>query len=124
MTLAWVSDEVLRRLDRPADELGQIFVDAVIDQGIGNGVLTILAGDRLVFPRTLTDGIVLTHRLHESEVEREVLSCVGNDLAGFVWRDDLSWGAGDDNDVEVFSVGGGDVGWHGPEGWLRDVRGR
>ena len=114
MTRSWNGSIV-----RPTSSAG-IFVDAVIDQGITAGALAILSGDRLVFPRTLTAGIVLTHRLHESVVEREGLTCVGNDLAGFAWRDDLSWGAGHENHVEVFSLGGGDVGWHGPEGWLRE----
>ena len=76
MTLERVRDEVMERLDRPADELGGIFVDAVIDQGIAAGALAILVGDRLVLPRTLTAGIVLTHRLHESVVDREGLACV------------------------------------------------
>ena len=94
VTLTEVRDEVLEGLDRPADELGRIFVDAVIDQGIARGALGILTGDRLVFPRALTNGIVATHRLREAEVVGGLLSCVGNDLAGFAWRDDLSWGAG------------------------------
>ncbi len=54
-----------------------IFVDAVIDRGLGNGAVILLAGDRLVLPKTLTEGAVLTHRLNDSEVELEVLSCVG-----------------------------------------------
>ena len=81
VTLTEVHDEVLEGLDRPADELGRIFVDAVIDPGI-TGALGILTGDRLVFPRALTNGIVATHRLREAEVVVGLLSCVGNDLAG------------------------------------------
>ena len=119
--LAQAFDEVLERLDRAGDEVATIVVDAVIDQGFELGGLGILPGDRLVFPKALTDGIVLTHRLNESEVELEVLSWVGSDLAGFAWRDDLSCGAGDDDDgIDVFSVEFGHVGWHGPDGWLRE----
>ncbi len=47
-----------------------------------------------------------------------MLSCVGTDLGGFAWCDDL-WSSDDDHDVvEVFSLDGGDVGWSGAEGWL------
>ena len=118
--LTRASDEVLRSLHRVDDEVAAIVVDAVIDRGLGNGAVILLAGDRLVLPKTLTEGAVLTHRLNDSEVELEVLSCVGTDLGAFAWRDDLSWGTADDNGVEVFSLDAGHVGWHGPEDWLRD----
>ena len=120
LPLATASAEILEGSDRADDKLAKVVVDAVIDQGIERGALSLLSGDRLVFPKALTDGIVLTHRLNESELELEVLSCVGTDLGGYAWRDDLSWGADDDDAIEVFSVEFGHVGWRGPEGWLRE----
>ncbi len=115
---AGLRHEVSERLGRAGDELAQIIVDAMLDGGLERGALIALTDDRVIDPITLTHGIVLTHEYNESEVELEVLSCVGTDLGGFAWCDDL-WSSDDDDDVvEVFSLDAGHVGWSGAEGWL------
>lgn len=118
VSVARACDEILDALGRTDDELAIRLFDFVMDQQITDRALHILAADRLVHAPTLTKGIVLTHRLNESEMELGVLSWVGSDLAGFAWCDTLSSPDGDE--IEVFSLDFGHVGWLGPEGWLGD----
>jgi hypothetical protein len=123
ITLARLRDAVLEQLGRTGDDTARIVTDAVIDRGLEvEGAVILLSGDRVVHPATLTHGIVLTHRFNESEAELGVLSCVGTDLSGFAWRDDLRSGDGDgdDSEVDVFSAEEAHVGWHGADGWLDD----
>jgi len=76
-----------------------------------------LSGDRIVHVASLTDGIVLTHRLTEWERDEGVLAA-GFDLAGFRRRPALHLAGG--RPIEVFDTGDGDDVdcWVGPEGWL------
>lgn len=100
-----------------APELAEIAVDAALEEFGGlYGELAVLVRDRVVHLPSLTSGMVLTHRLTDDEQVGDALDCVGSDLAGFAWWDEL----GDGADGEVVSYGDqhGDVSWMGPEGWL------
>lgn len=86
-------------------------LNTVSDYAIGpDGPLEMLAPDRVLHVESLTDGIVLTHRISADERTSGMLD-VGVDLAGF-WRcDELRLPSGDELDVV-------DGGWVGPDGWL------
>jgi hypothetical protein len=107
----------LERLGRDADDdvageiVGQI-MDYLVDE---LGPLAWLSGDRTVHVGDLTAGIVLTHRLSETERSADTLDA-SFDLAGFGRLDDLL--LSDGGSVDVVSVEDGDLGWIGPEGWL------
>jgi SEC-C motif len=118
-SVAGAQGDVLRTLGRDDDALAEHIVDRVLDQRIEDGELKLLAPDRLVYPPPLTERIVLTHRVNESEKELGALSWVGSDLAGFAWYDELSTADGDD--IAAFSFEYGHVGWQGPDGWLDDI---
>ncbi len=94
-------------------------VEQLVDDLIDTGDLEYLPPDRLVHVERLTAGIVLTHRLTETEAAVGVLSA-GLDLAGFNRRDDLHLpdGAG----IDDFLRADGDQEWQGPEGWLDAYR--
>jgi hypothetical protein len=107
----------LERLGRSADEeLAGVLLDrvgeALTEDG---GPLAWLAGDRTVHVADLTAGVVLTHRLSDSERELGVLT-VGFDLVGFAQWDDLRLTDGEP--ITVYSDEPGHVAWGGPDGWL------
>jgi hypothetical protein len=110
-------DGVLARLGDARNELVEVVVESAIDECIEDGTLGILYPDRLVHPPTLTEGIVLTHRLNEGELEMGAVQWVGSDLAGFAWLTVLRTPDGDD--IETFSLEYAHVGWAGPNGWLQ-----
>jgi hypothetical protein len=75
-----------------------------------------LAGDRLVHVPSVTEGIVLTHRLTEWERDEGFISA-GFDLAGFRRRPPMRLASGEP--IEVFGIEGEDlICWEGPDGWL------
>jgi len=91
----------------------EVLGDLPMDDG---APLEWLPGNRLVHVASVTDGIVLTHRLTEAEREGDFL-VAGFDLAGFRRRPSLRLTCGEPMDV----VGAGPralVTWEGPEGWL------
>jgi hypothetical protein len=108
---------VLVRLGRAADDA---VVQAVLDRLIEDlteetGPLAWWAGDRTVHVGDLTEGIVLTHRLTESEQKTgELDACF--DLAGFARREQLTLADGEA--LDVFADEQGQLGWAGPPGWL------
>lgn len=97
------------------DEVEEELLDGVCDRLVDEGVLEYLAADLMVHVASLTEGIVLTHRLNDAEISVGVMSAVF-DLAGFDHFADLR--LTDGRVVEPFSVQGGHLAWHGPEGWL------
>jgi hypothetical protein len=111
---------VLYRLGRaPDDEVaGELLVRVGEVLAGDGGPLAWLAGDRTVHVADLTAGVVLTHRLSQTERELGVLP-VGFDLAGFARQDDLR--LPDGALVTVYSDYCGEPGqvaWDGPAGWL------
>ena len=108
---------VLAALDRPpTDALTARMVEFVLDLVTDEeGPVVLLGGARLVHPRALLDGAVLTHRLTDVEHDHGVLT-VSFDLAAFDRVDDPH--LADGTELEVFSVQEGHVGWRGPDGWL------
>ncbi|MPY92547.1 MAG: hypothetical protein GEV08_05600 [Acidimicrobiia bacterium] len=104
-------------------ELAVIAAEAALGELGGRyGELALVAGRRVVHLPTLFAGIVLTHRLDEEEARfGEVLYCVGDDLAPFAWRRELS--AADGTEVEPFEVAPGRLGWIGPERWAEGEAG-
>lgn len=81
-----------------------------------DGPLAMLAGDRVVEPESLCEGIVLTHRL--TEVERAT-ACIplGADLVGFARQSGpLRTSSGEQ--LEPSPLEDGDVAWRGPDDWL------
>lgn len=107
-----LDQQVTDRLGLPADDpVMEMLLDTVSDYIIGpDGPLEMIAGDRVLHVESLTDGIVLTHRLSAAERMFGMLD-IGVDLAGFWRHDELRLGSGDELDV-------GDGGWVGPDGWL------
>jgi len=107
-----LDQQVTQRLGLPAaDPVLEMLLDTVSDHVIGpDGPLEMLAGDRVLHVESLTDGIVLTHRLSTDERTSGVFH-IGVDLAGFCRFDELRLASGDEVDVV-------DGGWTGPEGWL------
>ncbi|HSH61894.1 MAG TPA: hypothetical protein VK988_20045 [Acidimicrobiales bacterium] len=99
----------------PGDEVEEELIDRVSDRLVEVGVLEYLAGDLMVHVASLTEGIVLTHRLNEAELSLGVMNAAF-DLAGFDHFTDLR--LADGGLVEPFSVEDGHLAWHGPEGWL------
>jgi tetratricopeptide (TPR) repeat protein len=108
---------VLAGLGRESDDvlteelIGHLLDDLVED----DGPLALLAGDRMVHVGDLTAGVVMTHRLSDTEARLGMI--VGTfDLAAF-WRwDDLTLPHG--TPIDVYEEESGDLGWRGPEGWL------
>ena len=76
-----------------------------------------LAGDRIVHVPSVTEGIVLTHRLTEWERDEGFLTA-GFDLAGFRRRPPMRLDGGEP--IEVFGLDEDDdlICWEGPHGWL------
>lgn len=107
-----LDQHVTGRLGMPADDpVTETLLDTVSDHVIGpGGPLEMLAGDRVLHVESLTEGIVLTHRLSGDERTFGMLD-VGVDLAGF-WRcDELRLATGDELDIV-------DGAWVGPQDWL------
>lgn len=107
----------LERLARDSgDEVVGRIVDHVMDRLVDEfAPLAWVACDRTVHVGDLTAGIVMTHRLTESECETGVLDA-SFDLAGFHRLDDLTLPSG-----EPIHVGWHPphrLGWTGPDGWL------
>lgn len=98
------------------DEMESGLLDHTMDWLVDpDGPLEYVAGDLVVHVASLTEGIVLTHRVSEAELAAGALH-VDFDLAGFVRLDDLRMPDG--GAVETFSMGHGHLAWRGPEGWL------
>ncbi len=130
----------------PDDESAAFGARSTIEDGIEDGILVELSDDRIVHLPSLTSDIVLTHRITEAELVVGSLSCVGNDLAGFAWRGDVSIDGpgpgvgsptraasvappspdpareGSGSALAVMSVEPGHVAWEGPPGWLDHLR--
>lgn len=104
----------------PDDEEGDDgLVDDVLDRMLeDDGPLALLAGDVVVHVPTITEGIVLTHRMNSSELALGVL-VASFDLAGFRRIDDLR--LADGTEIEPFSADTGHLAWAGPEGWLASL---
>ncbi|GEM_PF-209524 len=95
----------------------ETLLDTVSDRAMDpEGPLALLAGDRVVEPRSLFAGIVLTHRLSEAEQATDSLT-VGVDLAGFGREEPHLTNLGEA--LSTFSLQPGHLAWGGPEGWLR-----
>jgi len=108
--------DIVAALTEVGNELVDAVVEGAIDACIEDGTLGILYPDRLVHPPTLTEGIVLTHRLNEGELDVGAVQWVGSDLAGFAWLTELH--TPDGQEIETFSLEYAHVGWAGPDGWL------
>ena len=120
-TVDEVFEAAAQRTGRPADDplTEHIFDHVFEDLSTGDGLLALLAGDRVVHVEDLTAGIVLTHRITEEEYELDLLA-VGFDLAGFVRRDDVHLRGGEGLDED--ELDDGQLAWSGPDGWLDDYR--
>ncbi len=127
----------------PDDDSAAFGVTSTIEDGIEDGILAELSDDRIVHLPSLFGDIVLTHRMTEAELGVSALSCVGNDLVGFAWRDDVTIdgsgegplagslaaappapdGVSEDSGsaLAVMSVEPGHVAWMGPAGWLNHL---
>ncbi len=90
-------------------------LDDMID---GNGPLAYAGDDQVVHVGDLTEGIVLTCRVGDTDKEIGGLNAAF-DLAGFARRHDLTLPTGDA--LDVFGVEHGHLRWTGPDGWLDDV---
>ncbi len=101
-------------IDLDDDFAGDLF-DQVSDALLTDGPLEYLARDRVVHVVSLTEGIVLTHRLREDERASGRLDATF-DLSGFRRRPVLH--LDDGSDVEVSSDEGWTTTWNGPGGWL------
>jgi hypothetical protein len=115
------SDELVRlvlaeRGREPDDVLTEELIDHLLDGLVeDDGPLALLAGDRMVHVGDLTAGVVMTHRL--SDTEAKLGTIVGTfDLAAFWRRDDLT--LPDGTPIDIYEEESGDLGWGGPEGWL------
>ena len=97
--------------DSPFDDLTDRVVDHLLEDS--GGPITMLAGDLLVHVESSTAGIVLTHRLSETERDTGVLDA-SVDLVGFGRRQQLRLPGGD----EVERVLPDPSAWVGPPGWL------
>jgi hypothetical protein len=109
---------VLAGLGRePDDVLTEELIGHLLDDLVeGDGPLALLAGDRMVHVGDLTAGVVMTHRLSDTEARFGMI--VGTfDLAAFWRRDDLTLPDGTPIDIDSEEESG-DLGWGGPEGWL------
>lgn len=99
----------------------QELMDEVSDKEISpDGPLALLAGDLVVEPASLCAGLVLTHRLTESERALGMLP-LNVDLVGFA-RAEAATLASTGEPLETFFADDGDAGWDGPPGWLDDFR--
>ncbi|RIK10767.1 MAG: hypothetical protein DCC49_02255 [Acidobacteria bacterium] len=94
--------------------LDEVF-EELIDRDYGPFAL--LAPDRVVHKRGLTDGITLTHRLTEAEQQSGVIGATC-DLAGFRGYDVLNLADDETTVIEIWDGPGGAITWHGPPGWL------
>jgi hypothetical protein len=94
-------------------------IEQVIEDLLEAGDLEYLPPDRLVHIPSLTEGIVLTHRLTEAEADVDVVMA-GLDLAGFARRQDLHLPGGAGIDDLLLSEGERE--WRGPDGWLDGYR--
>ncbi len=104
----------------PDDRMLRMLVERVMEELIieGFGPLQWLSGGRTVHRRALTDGIVLTHELTDSERDSERLE-VDVDLAGFVGLIDPSLADADaDDEILMLTDGQWSMSWLGPDGWL------
>ncbi|MBW3640068.1 MAG: SEC-C domain-containing protein [Actinobacteria bacterium] len=113
--VAELDELVAARLGLPVDDATfRLLLDRVSEDMMDpDGPLELLAGDRVVHVEALTDGIVLTHRLTESERATGVLP-VDADLSGFRRHRTLNLPDGEAITVTAES-------WTGPPGWLADV---
>lgn len=93
-----------------------LLLDKVVDHLLRTDAgIRLLPGDRVIETRSLTEGIVLTHRL--TDAERAVGSLSASfDLAGF--RDRPALHLGSDERIEASSVERGHLAWRPPDGWL------
>lgn len=110
---------VLERLGRGReDELVRSLLDWVCEGLVeDDGPLAWLSGDRTVHVEDLTAGVVLTHRLSDSERQLGVLAA-DFDLAGFARRDDLRLASGEGDEIVVYWEEPHQLVWGGPDGWL------
>src|SRR5437870_11502757 len=108
---------VLTGLGRePDDELTEELIEHLLDDLIDHGgPLAILAGDRMVHVGDLTAGVVMTHRLSETEARLDVITATF-DLAPFGRMDHLTLPGGMPIDADTDE--GDALSWAGPEGWL------
>ena len=111
-----LEDQVVEALGGSTDDpVLEMLLDRVTDQLLRIGVLELLAGDRVVSPFALTDGLVLTHRLTEDEQRTGVLD-VAFDLPIVAERELLE--LTDGSPVQVAGEHERDLLWVGPDGWL------
>jgi hypothetical protein len=112
---------VLTRLGLdPADAAAEEFVEHVSDDVLSDpaGPLALLVPDLVVHVPTLTEGIVLTHRVTADELATEHLD-LGTDLAGFLRCPDPRVA---DGPLHVDDAEDGEPArWGGPPGWLADL---
>ncbi len=96
----------------------QTLMDLVSDRAMDPaGPLALLAGDRVVHPESLLQGVALTHRLSEAERAAGHLE-VGVDLVGFArWDGPPKTKAGED--LRLVYLEDGLPAWRGPGAWLR-----
>lgn len=98
--------------DEPTATVFDRVSDRLLD---GDGPLELVAPDLVVDVASITEGIVLTHRLAEAEVATGELD--GRfDLAGYRRRPDLR--LGDGSPIDVVEDEPGRLLWVGPGGWL------
>ncbi|MGH2810332.1 MAG: SEC-C metal-binding domain-containing protein, partial [Actinomycetota bacterium] len=106
------------RLNRPTQDPAFVsLVERVVDDMLDDGLLAYLPGDRLVNPRELTDGIVLTHRLTETECLENILM-IDIDLAPYAWHPHPYTAKGEE--IESVVLDETLEAWLGPEDWLSD----
>ena len=100
----------------PDDELATYLVEHALDDLADDwGPLVDLPGNVVVHAADLTAGIVLTHRISETERALGVLD-ISFDLAGFLRREDLTLPEG--APLDLYSEERGQLSWGGPDGWL------
>lgn len=98
------------------DAVTRNLVDQVSDRLLdGDGPLEFVAPDLVVDVASITEGMVLTHRLEEPEVSTGVLEAA-IDLAGYRRRSDLR--LADGSPLDVLADEPGRLVWVGPDGWL------
>lgn len=108
--------EVGTRSGFTADDRAAVaLAERVADELLTTGRWAMLAPDRVVDPFALANGIVLTHRLSDSERRAGILAVCG-DLAGFAHLDGPLRLA--EATIDCYRGGWSHRSWRGPLGWL------
>ena len=116
-----LADATVEVLDCADNVMTRSLVAYVIEDLLDEDVLAYLPSDKLVHVGDLCEGIVLTRRLTAAERELGVLDA-SFDLAALT-PVDVELHLPDGMVIEERPSVDGQVGWHGPAGWLEDFIG-